>query len=819
MEESGVRRAERIGALLAVPAVSDTEELPSVADTDTYGELGVSRSLYSRGEQEPYVPRPWVDDALDSALRDKDFVLLAGNSKAGRWRTAWEAVRRTLPGARLLVPRPGAAALAELLALEPPLRVGDAGVVVVWLDHLERYLGIAHGIDGELLGRLRALAPRVVVLATVESNAREHLLSTEGRLGPTARLVLEQATTVVVPSDPIARKEAVEAERHASGGEPVGGGSAWEQRWQDGLRAAGDTGGDEAAGLGSVLLRAAVDWRRMGLFRPITEAELRELTRLSPQFRASEPDGTRWADALRWALTGPPEATAALLEEVRPAPVPAAGRAFRAAEFLASHADLPEVPLQAWEFALRRCDAFELMAVAEAARTCGRSEVAESALRQASRSAEPLIASYAGFRLGSDLEHHGDTPGALGAYRQAVADGGTDSGVRPRRHGTLDGTSDEPSAARRGARADSMMAAMACVNLAQSLADQDRTSEAIAAYREAIDMDDPVGSALAALNLGGLLRGQGDAAAARSAYEQALAACTWADDPAGLRGMAAHDLGALLDEQGETAAALIAFEVAVDSGHPIAAPRAAGRMGFLLSARGDTEGAMAALRLAAEAQEAEPAAAARLQLAAMTEQTDPEQAVSLYRKTATCDIPRLVGLALTGLGRLLSGRGDVSGAEQAYRQGMEPGRADPASAADAALRLGMLLEKQRDTDGALSAYREAMRSGDPEAAPPAAYGAGCMLLQRGDFGGARDAFEQAVRSRHPRVAAWSLILLSDALVRLGDPQGARSAAERAALSQDPDMRQAAMERVDRLPHGPGPGRTPDSTAEPPYGDV
>lgn len=466
---------------------------------------------------------------------------------------------------------------------------------------------------------------------------------------------------------------------------------------------------------------------------------------------------------------------------------------------------------------LRRCDAFELMAVAETARTSGMTQVAESALRQASRSAEPLIASYAGFRLGSDLEKRGDTSGAHGAYRQAVADGGIDIGVRTDRRGTPD----EAGGTRHGASADSMMAAMACVNLAHSLAEQGRTAEAIAACREAIDMDDPIGTALAAQNLADLLRRRGDTLAARSAYEQALAACTWHGDPAGLRGMVAADLGGLLADQGEGAAALIALEVAVDSRHRLAAPRAAARMGLLLSERGDTEQAVAAFRLAADAEEPEPAAAARLQLAVLTERTDPEQAADLYRKTATCGIPRLAGLALCGLGALLSGRGDVSGAVRAYQEAIEPGRTDPGSAARAALRLGMLLEKQRDADGALSAYREAMCSGDPESAPPAAYGAGHLLERRGDFRGARDAFGQAARSGHPRVAAWSLILLSDVLLRLGDQQGAESALERAARSADRDVRQAALERIDRMPRGPGPGPdgTAASTTEPPYGDV
>ncbi|WP_433447527.1 hypothetical protein ACQPXS_05660 [Streptomyces sp. CA-142005] len=94
-----------------------------------------------------------------------------------------------------------------------------------------------------------------------------------------------------------------------------------------------------------------------------------------------------------------------------------------------------------------------------------------------------------------------------------------------------------------------------------------------------------------------------------------------------------------------------------------------------------------------------------------------------------------------------------------------------------------------------------------------------MLERRGDFRGPRDAFRQAARSGHPLVAARSLIPPSDVPVRLADPQGAGSALERAARSADPDVRQAALERIDRLPRGPGPDGTAASTTGPPYGDV
>ncbi len=648
-------------------------------------------------------------------------------------------------------------------------------------------------------------------------------MSTEGRLGPTARLVLEQAATVVLPSDPVVRTErnerrvSVGTNALASDGESLSDESA--RRWQEGLRisgAAAGTGADEAAGLCSMLVQAAVDWRRMGLFRPIAEGELRELTRLGPMFPTSEPDDARWADALSWALTAPLEATTALIEEVRAATTPAPGRAFLAADFLTSHPDLPEVPLQAWEFALRRCDAFELVGIAETARNSGRSEVVDAALQQATLSAEPFVASYAGFRLGNDRGERGDTPGAVAAYQQAVADGRTDGDVRLLRYDRSDAASDQEAAKE---PAESVLAALACFSLGQSLADQGRAVEAIATYREAISMDDPISTILAAHNLGCLLADQGDIAAARSAFEQALTACAWAGDPAGVLGPTAHDLGDLLEMQGETAAALIAFEIAVDSGHSSAAPRAARRMGSLLNTRGDKVEAMAAFRLAVEAEEVETASAAQVQLAEMMEQTDPEQAVSLYRKATACGIPLVAGLALTSLGQFLHRRGDLLGAEQAFRQATEPGRAKPATAAEAALHLGMLLEQQNDTDGALSAYRETMRSGDPQSAPPAAYGAGRLLLQRRDFTNARDLLELVADSGHRRIAATALSALSETLLCMGDPLGARSAAERASLSEDPAVRQNAMGQLERVLRSTGQHRTPGQNTKPPSKDV
>src|SRR5262249_3612109 len=70
-------------------------DLPQLEDMDPY-RLGATRSNYggsdSYGARDPYVPR-CVDDDLRAALEPGPLVLLVGPSKAGKTRTAFEALR------------------------------------------------------------------------------------------------------------------------------------------------------------------------------------------------------------------------------------------------------------------------------------------------------------------------------------------------------------------------------------------------------------------------------------------------------------------------------------------------------------------------------------------------------------------------------------------------------------------------------------------------------------------------------------------------------------------------------------------------------
>src|SRR5207248_2684149 len=76
--------------------LGDDGKLPLLSTLDPYG-LGVSPSQYgSEGQRgnDPYVPRTVTDKELDEALANERFVLVWGDSYAGKSRTAYEAAKR-----------------------------------------------------------------------------------------------------------------------------------------------------------------------------------------------------------------------------------------------------------------------------------------------------------------------------------------------------------------------------------------------------------------------------------------------------------------------------------------------------------------------------------------------------------------------------------------------------------------------------------------------------------------------------------------------------------------------------------------------------
>lgn len=140
--------------------------LPAICDITDHQMLGVHQAA-GRGAP-AYVPRD-VDEGLQERLAKGEFVLLVGDSTAGKTRAAFEAVSSTLAHHVLICPsaRDGVAVAVE--------RAAQERCCVLWLDGLERYLG-AGGLTPEQVGRLLAgEGHHRVIVATIRTAERARL--------------------------------------------------------------------------------------------------------------------------------------------------------------------------------------------------------------------------------------------------------------------------------------------------------------------------------------------------------------------------------------------------------------------------------------------------------------------------------------------------------------------------------------------------------------------------------------------------------------------------------------------------------------------
>jgi hypothetical protein len=192
----GLRRRQRddqraardrlLDELLAVPP-SRPGELPALAEVSPYRAFRIAVSRYVG--HNPYVARPEADAPLRGCLTDPACrrVLIIGDPKSGKSRTAYEAARALSGTARLIVPKPGT--LRRLVTLDPPLVAGQ-GRDLLLLDNLERYLDQPHDLDSATLDLIARDLPGVVVLATIDADRYRNLGAAEGEAGRAAREVL-----------------------------------------------------------------------------------------------------------------------------------------------------------------------------------------------------------------------------------------------------------------------------------------------------------------------------------------------------------------------------------------------------------------------------------------------------------------------------------------------------------------------------------------------------------------------------------------------------------------------------------------------------
>jgi hypothetical protein len=191
-EAGDAERKEREAPLRCPPA--------AVKEADPFA-LGVTPSeiagkYVSGKERPPYVKRD-IDVELDRALQKSPFVAVVGPSKAGKSRTAFEAVVRTCPDRLLIAPElPAFEREGMAHSIEEYVVKGSAGAVI-WLDDLQEFLR-NRSVATQDINRWRSQFPSVVVVATIRDGELMALRNADGP-GIDIERVIDQATLVPLP--------------------------------------------------------------------------------------------------------------------------------------------------------------------------------------------------------------------------------------------------------------------------------------------------------------------------------------------------------------------------------------------------------------------------------------------------------------------------------------------------------------------------------------------------------------------------------------------------------------------------------------------
>jgi tetratricopeptide (TPR) repeat protein len=264
------------------------------------------------GQLPPYVPRD-IDPQLRQALTSSRFILLVGPAAAGKTRTGYEAAKAVLPSHTLIAPDSAKDIPAAITAAR------GTGDCVLWLDSVQRYLGISALTSKSIYGLLTEEGHHVV-LATLRATEESRLIriseSPSGdQLIRDGRALLDLVDKRIVVSREFSdaeRSRAValaaqdsrlaDALRHADRygvAEYLSSGpqlrTEWDDAWERG-----------AHPRGAAFVAAAVDCRRAGFAAPLPPALLSELSeeylgRRGGSMLRPEPveDALAWATALR----------------------------------------------------------------------------------------------------------------------------------------------------------------------------------------------------------------------------------------------------------------------------------------------------------------------------------------------------------------------------------------------------------------------------------------------------------------------------------------------------------------------------------------
>jgi tetratricopeptide (TPR) repeat protein len=264
------------------------------------------------GEAPAYIPRD-QDGELRELLAAGGFVLLVGDSTAGKTRMAFEALHATLPDHSLIAPD-GVDAIPDAVS-----QAADERRCVLWLDDLERFLGPGGITAADLARLLSGSGEHRVIVGTIRAVEQARLTAdvrdddrawqglrdvrevlTQARQVRIARLFtmpeLERARTRAW--DPRIAQAIEHADTHGIA-EWLAAGPLLLRDWERARSSATET-----LAQGAAIVTAAVDLRRAGYISPIPRDLLDEiyghyLDDPEPSRAPRELHGQAWA----WATT------------------------------------------------------------------------------------------------------------------------------------------------------------------------------------------------------------------------------------------------------------------------------------------------------------------------------------------------------------------------------------------------------------------------------------------------------------------------------------------------------------------------------------
>jgi tetratricopeptide (TPR) repeat protein len=192
-----------------------------------------------------YIPRD-IDIELHERLSRSAFVLLIGDSTAGKSRSAYEAIKTTLPNHIFIAPR-NREALTVAIS-----QAAEENRCVLWLNDLEHYLGL-DGITKDKVARiLGGSNHHRVILATLRSAEETRLTGGPEGSEETARQAHKLIQETIEQAHPIRLNRLFTATERTRAQQ-----YDWDPRINDALARSGEYGIPEYMSAGPHLLR---DW-------------------------------------------------------------------------------------------------------------------------------------------------------------------------------------------------------------------------------------------------------------------------------------------------------------------------------------------------------------------------------------------------------------------------------------------------------------------------------------------------------------------------------------------------------------------------------